>query len=148
MNQNANSSCLKFIWKVDSQIVSNTYYFTAPIIRNGYHNYCVKITDTCNNCDTVICQSRYYNCNNLKINSDFLNKSIFVYPLPAKQFISVYSVFESSKAVIYSTNGMLIWEGTIKEGENIIETEKWPTGMYILSIKTEQGTLTEKITKE
>lgn len=148
MNQNSNNSCLKFTWKVDSQIVSNTYYFTAPIIRNGYHTYCVIITDTCNNCDTAICQSRYYNCNNLKVNSEFLSETIFVYPLPAKQYLSIYSGFESSKAVIYTINGISIWEGTINEGENIIKTENWPSGMYILNMQTTDGIVTKKILKE
>ncbi|MFM6984583.1 MAG: T9SS type A sorting domain-containing protein [Chitinophagaceae bacterium] len=148
MNQNSNNSCLKFVWKVDSQIVSNTYYFTTPIIRNGYHNYCVKITDTCNNCDTVICQWRFFQCNNLKITSEFLNETIFVYPLPAKQHISIYSNFENSKAVIYSINGMIIWEGIVKEGENIITTEKWPSGMYILTVFSKDGNIHKQIIKE
>ncbi|MFM6983101.1 MAG: T9SS type A sorting domain-containing protein, partial [Chitinophagaceae bacterium] len=86
--------------------------------------------------------------NNLKINSEFSKETIFVYPLPAKQSISIYSNFENSKAVIYSINGMIIWEGIVKEGENIITTEKWPSGMYILSTQTENGIINKKIFKE
>jgi hypothetical protein len=68
--------------------------------------------------------------------------------LPAKQYLSIYSGFESSKAVIYTINGISIWEGTINEGENIIKTENWPSGMYILNMQTTDGIVTKKILKE
>lgn len=148
MNQNMNNTCLKYRWKVDNNIVSNTYYFHAPITQNGNHTYCLTIIDTCNNCDTSICQTRYYHCNNLSISSQTLNESLQVYPVPTKDVLTIQSEFDMREVSIFNISGVCLWKGELKQGENLIRLTDWPSGMYIMSAKTDNGVVTKRIFKE
>jgi hypothetical protein len=148
MNQNSNNSCLKFMWKIDSQLVSNTYYFHAPITRNGYHTYCLKITDTCNKCDTVICQTRNYYCNNLGINTETFNNNVQIYPTPAKQLLTISSTITIASAEILNISGQCLWKGVLTTGDTILDIAAWPAGMYIITLRTDEGIITKKLLKE
>ena len=60
---NYGTSCFRYEWTVNGNNVgsnkNNIYY---PVTQNGSYNLCVKVTDTCNNCDTVFCSSRSVTC--------------------------------------------------------------------------------------
>ena len=56
-------TCLKYQWSVNGNIQNTKNYFiNYPITQNGTYNLCVKIIDTCNNCDTTICTTRSFTC--------------------------------------------------------------------------------------
>ncbi len=58
-----NSSCLKYQWTVNNTILNSTgYRMTNAISQNGSYNICVKVTDTCNKCDTTYCATIKSNC--------------------------------------------------------------------------------------
>jgi hypothetical protein len=58
----ASTSCFKYEWTVDSVTVSHDFKFHHAITKNGTYSVCVKVTDTCNNCDTTFCSSRTITC--------------------------------------------------------------------------------------
>lgn len=148
LNPNMNNTCVKYTWKIDNVIVSNNYYFRTFIKKNGYHNYCVTMIDTCTKCDTTICFTRYFNCRSLSVNSAEVEKMIKVNPVPAQQTVTIESEIESSNAIVYDINGKVVWKGTIGIGDNQINIAEWSNGMYILTIMNNEGILTRKILKE
>ena len=145
MNQNSNTSCLKLTWKIDNQVVANTYFFHAPILSNGFHSYCVKITDTCNNCDTVICQTRYYYCKNLGIEDHLMNQKVSIYPMPAIDHLNIHSDIETNNVTISNISGQLIWQGAINIGDTLLDVAMWPSGWYVLTFSTQEGKFFRKI---
>ncbi|MDI1234771.1 MAG: T9SS type A sorting domain-containing protein [bacterium] len=59
----SNRSCLKYQWSVNGITQSTkNYYINYPISKNGIYALCVKVTDTCNHCDTTICTTRTFTC--------------------------------------------------------------------------------------
>lgn len=55
-------SCLKYKWTVNGNYAGNSYFMNYPITANGSYSVCVKVTDTCNNCDTSYCTTRTVTC--------------------------------------------------------------------------------------
>ncbi len=148
LNPNMNNTCVKYTWKIDNVVVSNTYYFRTFIKKNGTHNYCVTMIDTCTKCDTTICFTRTFNCRSLSVNSAEIEKLIQIHPIPAQQSVTIESEIERSNAVVYDINGKVVWKGTISIGDNQINVSDWSNGIYILTIMNHEGILTRKILKE
>lgn len=60
---NSNVGCYKYEWTINnSPVASSLNYFQIPLYQNGTYNICVKVTDTCNKCDTTFCVTRVINC--------------------------------------------------------------------------------------
>lgn len=89
----------------------------------------------------------------VKLQNERATGALVVYPNPATQYIglsvpapgrteAVISVFNSAgKPVYYQKHSLL-------EGTNAIvidETAKWPSGVYLISVATESGTLWQKV---
>lgn len=130
INQNY-FNCCKFLWKVDGQIVSNNNYFHAPINKNGNYNVCVKITDTCNNCDTIICVNRLINCSNSGI-EPIPNKAWQSYPNPVQTILNLETESNIGYLKIFNSNGQLIYEANHNELSTKINVSTWPAGIYLL----------------
>ncbi len=58
----SSKSCFKYQWTVNGTNAGNGYVMNYPITANGKYSVCVKVTDTCNNCDTTYCSSRGITC--------------------------------------------------------------------------------------
>ncbi len=58
----SNNSCLKYLWKVNGVVKSNSYYFNYPVYANGQYTVCLTLTDTCLKCDTSICFTKTISC--------------------------------------------------------------------------------------
>lgn len=64
MNYGSNGNgCYKYIIATGdgNYFYNRTASYTYP--KNGTYTLCIKVMDTCNNCDTVICKSITVNCN-------------------------------------------------------------------------------------
>jgi hypothetical protein len=116
---------------VDGQIVSNNNYFHAPINKNGNYNVCVKITDTCNNCDTIICVNRLINCSNSGI-EPIPNKAWQAYPNPVQTILNLETESNIGHLKIFNSNGQLIYEANHNELSTKINVSTWPAGIYFL----------------
>ncbi len=71
-----------------------------------------------------------------------------VYPNPAKDFISIESDAAFTAYEIRSITGQLLAKSTLKEGQRTISLESFSTGMYILNLIGDSGTISKKIIKE
>jgi len=58
----SSNSCVKYLWKVNGVVKSNSYYFYYPIYTNGQYTVCLTLTDTCLKCDTSICFTKTISC--------------------------------------------------------------------------------------
>lgn len=58
----SSNSCIKYQWTVNGKPAGNNYVFNYPVSSNGTYNVCVKVSDTCNKCDTTYCSSRVISC--------------------------------------------------------------------------------------
>lgn len=48
----SSKSCFKYQWTVNGAAAGAHYIMNYPITANEKYVICVKVTDTCNNCDT------------------------------------------------------------------------------------------------
>lgn len=147
LNQNNNNACVKYRWKVDNTIVSNTYYFSAPINQNGYHTYCLTLTDTCMSCDTTICYTRNFQCKNLGLES-LQSAQVTLYPNPAGSVINISSSDNFESVEIYDMKGQLVWSGHINAGDNSIDLSTLSKGVYTIRMRNDFETVNRKIIKE
>ncbi|MEN9344967.1 MAG: hypothetical protein RLZZ60_436, partial [Bacteroidota bacterium] len=58
----AGQGCFKYSWLVNGVKVSDSRFFNYPIKQNGTYNLCMKVLDTCNNCDTSYCKTFNVTC--------------------------------------------------------------------------------------
>ena len=56
------NGCYKYYWTVNGTAVSTARMMSYPITSNGTYNVCMKVVDTCNQCDTTFCSSRVITC--------------------------------------------------------------------------------------
>lgn len=72
------------------------------------------------------------------------NKKGFVYPNPAKEKFIINSIDKIENVEIYSQNGQLLKTAKSKE----VNISNLPKGNYLVKIKTDKETITQKIIKE
>jgi len=76
------------------------------------------------------------------------NEKIMLYPIPAKDYISISSTIELSEIVISDINGktVKIYSST----EEPIDLSHLASGIYLLSVKNSEGNIvgTQKLIKE
>ncbi len=58
----SSSACLKYEWSVNGNSAGTGMVMNYPVLSNGTYSICVKVRDTCNNCDTTYCTSRDFTC--------------------------------------------------------------------------------------
>jgi hypothetical protein len=147
LNQNGNNSCVKYRWKVDNNIVSNTYYFIAPIYSNGAHTYCLTLIDSCLKCDTTICFTRNFNCKNLGVESS-VHSELTIYPNPVADIVYLNSTVAYEVVEIYASNGQLVWKGQINVGDTAIDMSTMSKGVYVIRLRNSTETVIRKLVKE
>ena len=138
------NGCFKYQWTVNGSNAGNLYYTKYAITQNGTYKVCVKVTDTCNNCDTTICSSITVNCNN-SINNIDLNEGIKLYPNPTQGIVKLDWNLGNSSYVIYNIAGQSLFNGNLSNGTQTLDLTSYPTGLYILQVRTANANLTQKI---
>ena len=56
------AGCYKYSWTVNGNKVSDSRFLNFQITQNGTYNLCMKVTDTCDKCDTTFCRSFTITC--------------------------------------------------------------------------------------
>lgn len=59
---NLKDSCVLYKWYKGNDLIGTGRVLTYTFNTNGYSNICLKVIDTCKNCDTSICKIVQYNC--------------------------------------------------------------------------------------
>jgi hypothetical protein len=141
----AKSNCLKYQWFVNDTLVSTARYFNYQVFRNGNYKMCVKIVDTCNNCDTLFCNNLVVKCfgtngmNNIEINKPY------VYPNPTNGLLIISGVNSSSNYILRDPNGRILRNSILTE--NKIDISEFQQGIYFLAIKKDGNWINSKILK-
>ena len=73
---------------------------------------------------------------------------IKVYPNPAKEKLIVEIPFDNAKVKIISSTGAIVKEFVLNRNENTINISDLVSGLYILSVEDEKGSITETFVKQ
>jgi len=136
--------CYKYQWTVNGNNAGNGYVMKYAIFNAGTYDICVKVTDTCNNCDTTICVKYKTKCYN-GIDNIELNEGINIYPNPTQGVIKLDWNKGNSSYVIYNISSQSIATGYLTNGAQTLDLSTYPTGLYILQIKAADANITKKI---
>lgn len=136
--------CYKYQWTVNGNNAGNGYVMKYAIFNAGTYDICVKVTDTCNNCDTTICVKYKTKCYN-GIDNIALNEGINIYPNPTQGVIKLDWNKGNSSYVIYNISGQSIATGYLTNGAQTLDLSAYPTGLYILQVKAADANITKKI---
>lgn len=126
-----NNGCLKYNWTLNGVPVSQSSGFLAPIYLNGKYTVCLKLTDTCLSCDTTICRTFQYRCQNLSVDCHPYI-SLNVYPNPANSQLNITCPDCQGTYHIFDLNGQWVTGGEFAEGTNSIDLSDWAPGVYVL----------------
>ncbi|MDZ4756889.1 MAG: T9SS type A sorting domain-containing protein [Bacteroidota bacterium] len=138
------NGCYKYQWTVNGNSAGNGYILKYAIFNNGTYKICVKVTDTCNNCDTTICTSRTINCFN-GLNYIDQTEGIKIYPNPTQGIVKLEWNKGNSSYVIYNVAGQSLSTGNLTNGAQTLDLSAYPTGLYILQVKTADANISKKI---
>jgi hypothetical protein len=76
---------------------------------------------------------------------EFMNDEVFIYPNPASNFINISTVSnERSKVTLSDMSGKIIYTDNFNS-KIIINTENYSKGIYLIDIKNNLGTVSQKI---
>lgn len=77
-----------------------------------------------------------------------VKSEVLVYPTLANNQITITSSIKLMEANLYSISGSLVKKQALNGTENRMDVSSLTSGMYLLSIQTENGTTTHKIIKK
>ena len=75
-------------------------------------------------------------------------EDIRVFPTKTRDFVNVNLDKEAERIAVFDMNGKLILENNSQSKSQKINFEKFPSGVYMMIIKTKTGTVSRKIIKE
>ncbi len=141
----SNSSCLKYNWTVNNANAGTGSGMKYNVMKNGTYVICVKVTDTCNKCDTTYCKTVNFNCKKLGLGANNALPEVQVYPNPAGNKLFVELPYTVASYEIANVLGVCVDKGELMNGTNTINTEGLVNGVYILWVTTEQGKQTLRV---
>ena len=139
----AKSSCFKYQWSVNDTIVSTARYFNYQVYANGNYKMCVKIVDTCNNCDTLFCNTLTVKCFGTTNVNKMVSNQLAVYPNPTTGVINILGVNSSANYILRDINGRVLINDLLSE--NKIDISEFQQGVYFLSIQKDGIWINTKI---
>jgi hypothetical protein len=85
----------------------------------------------------------------LGLNDPQVSSNIEISPNPANDFINIQSLDSPiSEIRIYNVTGQLVFSEKIQKQEHLVNTSKFESGIYLISIETEQGIGVKKLVVE
>ncbi|MSQ79488.1 MAG: T9SS type A sorting domain-containing protein [Flavobacteriaceae bacterium] len=140
------NGCFKYQWKVNGNLVGNGYLaLFYPVTQNGTYKICVKVTDTCNNCDTLICDTRVVNCFTGIGQSSVSKLQLYIYPNPSLGNIQLDWHGTQSAYTIVNIAGQPVQAGRVISGNQSLDLTSLPSGIYFIQLIASEGVLVEKI---
>ncbi|MFK7969824.1 MAG: PKD domain-containing protein [Bacteroidia bacterium] len=140
---------LSFMWDFDDGTTSNQLSPSHTYQFLGTYNPCLIVTDSCGNSDTTCMIVSTVT----SIDSDALENNISLFPNPTKDIVNVNVRDLHSSTFVYLTNtqGKVLYSETIaptSEASIRIDLSSHASGMYLLTLRNEEGMLTRKVLKE
>jgi hypothetical protein len=78
---------------------------------------------------------------------DFVSSNIGVYPNPAKNLLTIVMENKNAEIIISDVTGKVVYKAIAIESENTINVENFTTGIYLITVETEQGRSFTKFVK-
>ncbi len=142
---NNTTGCIKSQWTVGGSVIGTGNSFRYNLTKNGSYVVCVKLKDTCNNCDTTLCKTITVNCKTLGINT-IENSNIKIYPNPANSILNIQiENAENSSYQMVNILGEVVLSGKLDNALNTINTNNLSNAIYILKITNNGNTQSFKI---
>jgi BspA type Leucine rich repeat region (6 copies)/Secretion system C-terminal sorting domain len=83
----------------------------------------------------------------LKTNHFSIANDVKVYPNPSTGIFNI-SIQEDASVEVHDMLGKVIYTNKVKSGNSTIDISNYQSGMYLLQVETENGSVTKKIIKE
>jgi len=83
----------------------------------------------------------------LNTNEFSITDNIKVYPNPSTGIFNI-SIQEDASVEVHDMLGKVIYTNKVKSGNSTIDISNYQSGMYLLQVETENGSVTKKIIKE
>lgn len=128
---------------------NNNGYYYRPIFPGNYsityssEGYFSKTINLSIPSDSILSQDVFLIKNHHSLNNIIRENSYNIYPNPCKDNL-IINASTNSLYKICSINGNIIKKGNLIKGENLINTELFPLGIYLIEI----GNYKEKFIKE
>jgi len=166
INNAAGIPPLIYLWSWGDGTFDSIAYPSHLYSAAGNYTICLAITDSVG-CTSTYCDTSYLQKSGNSIisvdviapgptginNYEFYNQ-IKIYPNPTKNNITIESPLQAclpiGKAVIEILNmqGQLIRSFTANSNKTNIDISAFPSGMYVVKVKTEKGVAVKKFVKE
>jgi alpha-tubulin suppressor-like RCC1 family protein len=79
--------------------------------------------------------------------NNFTTDDVAIYPNPSTGIFNI-SLQEDATVEVHDMLGKVIYSNKVKAGNNIIDISYYQSGIYLLNVKTENGSVTKKLIKE
>jgi hypothetical protein len=149
--KNINNYCITYKWYIGDSGNTNIVYgrlVQHKFGSNGVQRVYLKLSDTCNKCDTVIYKEININCSGVGVHP-FEANQIKIQPNPVSSEFYI-NVSQSSHIVIYDQMGRIISLFSL-DGDNLsqkVQCSNWSKGVYFLQVTTNSQTRKIKFIKE
>ena len=142
-------SCYSYQWSVNGSNVGTNYYMNYAVSKNGTYRICVKVSDSCNKCDTTFCNYLKVYCVPSGISKVGLNSEMLkVYPNPTNGIVTLELSIGASNYILTNSTGQIIQTGVLEHGINSVDLSKFPSGLYLIQVRTQDAILTKKLSIE
>lgn len=80
--------------------------------------------------------------------NDLNNEDVKIYPTRTKDIVKIELQSEVERIAVFDTNGKLVLETNNNAKSQTINLNKFPSSVYIITVKTKSGIISKKIIKE
>jgi hypothetical protein len=137
------NSCYKYTWTVDGVVVGTGRMISYPVTKNGTYVFCIKATDTCTGCDTMICSSRLITCATAGAVNARLDAGIVIFPNPSQDQLTIQCTSKNSSYCIMDSKGSMVKSGQLILEISSIDVSELPRGIYSVSVITANRRVTQ-----
>ncbi len=130
------NSCYKYTWTVDGVVVGTGRMISYPITKNGTYALCIKVIDTCNSCDTMICSNRVITCATAGTDAIGLDAGILIFPNPSDGQLTITCASKNASYCIMDSKGSMVKSGLLLHEISNVDVSELPRGVYSVSVIT------------
>ena len=132
-----NAGCLKYTWYVNGAKVATTRPMNYKMTSNGTYVMTLKVTDTCNQCDTTFSKTFNITCfGTADIKGIERSNLLLIAPNPTEGVSNIQWNGEKSEFHLCNLNGQIVKSGFISNGKQNINWEV-QKGIYLFIVNGE-----------
>jgi hypothetical protein len=164
VNTATGSGPLTYLWNWGDGSTDSVAYPSHVYDTAGYYNICLTVYDT-TGCTSTYCDSTYYiqksgneviyvdviPTGSVGIQENQTEHHFLIYPNPADNSITVENISaiqSGSILTVYDIRGKLLYQQYIAMKKYVIDVSGFAKGVYVVKLKSENGTEIEKFIKD